>query len=254
LSEIDFLEKYMLLNFICAGYCEVPRPWLTTAKEGVNRLYYIHSGKGGYTVGGQRHEFREGMLYLLPSFPGAVTWTDEDCRIVHSYANFELVPPIISREVLTLDPKENPLTESVTNTFLLLSHDAKQRRLTMSDEEKQLLISSIEYLIRRAVKVCNCAMLDDETVNRALTVMNRRMSEGITIEEIAKECFMSTDGFIRKFTRVLGVTPYAYYKNLKLRTAKALRASGETLERAADICGYSDSSALLHAMKNDKAR
>jgi AraC-like DNA-binding protein len=41
---------------------------------------------------------------------------------------------------------------------------------------------------------------------------------------------------------------------LKLRTAQALRASGETLERAADICGYSDSSALLHAMKNDKAR
>ena len=74
------------------------------------------------------------------------------------------------------------------------------------------------------------------------------ISEDISIKEIAEESFMSCCGFIRKFKNALGVTPYAYLKQLRIRTANALRNEGMTLEQAAEKCGYSDASTLLHAI------
>ena len=78
--------------------------------------------------------------------------------------------------------------------------------------------------------------------------MNEKLREQITIEEIAKNCYLSTDGFIRKFKKQIGETPYSYLKKLKIRTALNLRLAGESLKDIAEKCGYSDSSALLHAL------
>ena len=100
-----------------------------------------------------------------------------------------------------------------------------------------------------AAEQAGAMVLADKPVNCALEIMNRRMGERLTVSDIAAECYMSTDGFIRKFTRAVGMTPYAYFKNLRLRAAAALRESGATAAEAAEKCGYSDAAALLHAMK-----
>ena len=242
----------MICRLMFAGFCEVPRPWYTALCEGVNRLYYIHGGTGGYRADGYHKQFMTGMLYLLPFFSKVIPYTDEHDRLVHTYANFELIPPIISREPLVLDPKESPETEAVLNTFLVLSKKAAGKML--AGEEGRMLTASIEYLVSRAIAASGTSLLDDPTLNKALGIMNDRMRDGLGIADIAKECYMSTDGFIRKFTRVVGSTPYAYYKRLKLRTALAMRESGYTLEAAAEACGYSDASALLHAIAKEKTK
>lgn len=237
----------MLCKLRFAGCCEVPRPWVTTVSEGVNRLYYIHGGEGGYIRGGKRIPFVPGYIYILPAFLNTETYTDPDNRLVHTYVNFELVPPIISSDVLALDPKSDAVTDSVFKTLELLASMATKS--VLSKEDKVLLIDTVTYLISKAVSVSSSALLDDEVVNKALKIMISRMKDGLTVADIAAECFMSTDGFIRRFTRTVGMTPYAYYKKLKLRAAAAMRDEGATLEEAAERCGYSDASALLHAMK-----
>lgn len=242
----------MLCRLRFAGHCEVPLPWRAIADEGVNRLYYIHGGNGGYYRGGSAVNFKEGMLYLLPSFSNVPVFSDRDDRIVHTYANFELVPPVLSRDVLMIDPHENPVTESVFSAFLILACKAMNHDL--SDEDRRMLVATVEYLTARIVESCGSSLLNDEAVNRALGIMINRMDEKLTIADIARECYMSVDGFIRRFTRVVGVTPYAYYKRLKLRAALAMRESGFTLEVIAEHCGYSDSSALLHALRAEKQR
>ena len=63
---------------------------------------------------------------------------------------------------------------------------------------------------------------------------------------------MSTNGFTRKFKHYLGVTPYAYIRTTRVRTALMMRTEGATLEEAAEKCGYSDAAALLHAIANEK--
>ena len=65
---------------------------------------------------------------------------------------------------------------------------------------------------------------------------------------------MSTDGFIKKFTRAVGETPYSYIKKLKITMASIMRAEGATAEEAATACGYADASSLIHAISLMKKR
>jgi transcriptional regulator GlxA family with amidase domain len=78
------------------------------------------------------------------------------------------------------------------------------------------------------------------------------MSDPITVEMLADKCNMNRDTFIRKFTKIMGITPYAYLKNLRLRTAKILKRNGLPLSEIASLTGYSDSTSLLHALNTHK--
>ena len=73
----------------------------------------------------------------------------------------------------------------------------------------------------------------DETVTRALSIMNDRMNEDLTVSALAEEVYMSEDGFIRRFSRIMGATPYAYLKKLRLTTAAGMINDGESISTAA---------------------
>ena len=88
-----------------------------------------------------------------------------------------------------------------------------------------------------------------ETVISALGIMHTRLHESISISHLAQSVYMNEDSFIRRFHKVVGTTPYAYLKNLRLRTALYLRNSGMGLTEIAKEVGYSDASSLLHALK-----
>ena len=73
----------------------------------------------------------------------------------------------------------------------------------------------------------------------------------ISVSDIAEKCHMSNEGFIRKFKTFIGETPYNYLKRLKIRAALKARRAGASWAEAAEIAGYSDTSTLLHAIKNE---
>ena len=106
------------------------------------------------------------------------------------------------------------------------------------------------FLIDKIRKTTNCKIIEDRTINEALIIMHKNFDKKISIAEIAKECYLSTDGFIRKFKYYVGETPYSYLKKLRLRTAQNMLSLGMSLKEIAEKCGYSDSSALLHAFNN----
>jgi transcriptional regulator GlxA family with amidase domain len=96
----------------------------------------------------------------------------------------------------------------------------------------------------------NRESVKDKVILKALTLMHENLGKKQLISEIASECYLSTNGFIRRFKKEIGETPYSYLKKLKVRTAQNMRMSGATLDEIAEKCGYSDSSALLHAIGN----
>lgn len=242
----------------CYGYCAVPVKWQNKVGAGLNRLYYIDGGNGGYVENGEKLPFEKGMLYFLPFYSCVPTYTDEENRLIHAYVNFRLSPPIVSRNVFKLDPHSSPEAEAAISAFCQLCRgpfSIRKARATMPEEEKQrlrLLAALTVFLTEKAVATDSEKILTDNTVITALEIMHSSLSKKPTVESIAKQCFMSTDGFIRKFTRLVGETPYSYLKKLKIRTALMLRSEGMSLERAAEECGYSDASALLHAISSEK--
>jgi transcriptional regulator GlxA family with amidase domain len=82
--------------------------------------------------------------------------------------------------------------------------------------------------------------------------MHTRLNEKLTVNDIAWLCYMNPDSFIRRFSRIVGTTPYAYLKNIRLRTARYLKELGMPLSQIASEVGYSDASALSHALRHPK--
>lgn len=240
-----------LCNVLCAGSLIVPEVWQPNVNSGINRLYYIHGGEGGYLKNGVHIPFEAGRLYLIPGSANIYTYAPtHEGRLVHTFANFELLPPIISKDVLSVDSAEDPVYKTTLELFRAIAEKSTVNGV-IEEKERELLSGAVLYLAERTAAESNAKILDDNVVLHALEIMHLRFAEKIKISDVAAACYMSNDGFIRRFTRALGETPYVYLKKLRLRHAHFLCKSGATLDEAAERCGYSDASSLLHAIKNN---
>ena len=234
------MEPKAILRLV--GNCNIGQDWKTTVERSENRLYYVKGGNGGYIKNGEKIPFETGKIYLLPAFAETETYTDN--FFDHLYVNFELIPPIISNDVLRLEINSDPI---VCNAASIFTELCKIGKTSLSTEELALLSSTVMFLSFKAASTEGAMILDDPIINCALHIMHSDLT--VSVKELAKLCYMSSDGFIRRFKRYIGKTPYEYLKLLKLRTAEEYRKQGATLSEVAEVCGYSDASSLLHAMK-----
>jgi len=241
----------------CVGKSKVPdkNEWKNRVSKGINRLVYMIGGEGGYYLRGEKRSFRKGYLYLLPAYDDIPTWSSyecEDARLDHTFVNFELVPPIITKEVIEFDPHGESLVSGAFDMLDRIAEASGCRMYNVKADELYYLKATVVYIINKMVKAGAVKILDDKMLISALETMHKGLSGNISVREIAEQSFMSYDGFIRRFTKTMGLTPYTYIKQLRIRTAMALRDEGATLAEAAEKCGYSDSAALLHAIANEK--
>lgn len=233
-----------------------PLRWELKTHVGNNRLYYIHSGVGGYVHKKKHFEFTPGTLYYIPYTADFTPWSHEEDPILHTYADFELLPPILSDKILPLK-----LTQKIASAALksfeeislaCTNRELFIRKLPQSDPTRSLLCSSLLYLTELVFDANESSILCDEIVSEAMLLLHTRMSEPITIREIAKHCHMNEDALIRRFTKAVGRTPYAYLKSLRLRRALLLRDAGQGWNEIAAEVGYRDAASLLHALAESK--
>lgn len=241
----------------CVGKGKVPdeNKWKNNVSRGINRLVYVIGGAGGYYLRGERYSFKKNHLYLLPAYENIPTWSSYDSmesRLDHSFVNFEMIPPVITKDVIEIDPHKDPMVNAAFSMFDKIAESTECRMYNLKEDELYYLKATVVYIINKMIAECNVKMLDDKILISALEQMHKGISTDISIQDIAKKSFMSYDGFIRRFKNALGITPYTYLKQLRIRTATALRDEGATLEEAAEKCGYSDAAALLHAISGEK--
>lgn len=254
LSEIDCKKvakgekrnmeaSYKISKISVLGKTAVGSGWANKAINGFNRMYYVNGGTGGYIEKGQKIQFIHGKLYFLPYYSNFVLYTDLDDNLDVTYADFKLTTPVMSSTIYCVSPDDSPCIASAINTFKLICETASRR-----EAEIEYLKSTVAYLVGEAVSAQPQRIIKDEVVITALDHIHSSLSQKIVISDIARKCFMSTDGFIRRFTRQVGEPPYTYLRRLRLRTAATMRAEGIPLSEIAEACGYSDPSALLHAL------
>lgn len=239
-----------------AGSRKAPYNWITSVSEGTNRLVYITGGEGGYIKDGNKVPFKKDCLYLIPGSAYFIetytSYESEEARLDHVYANFEIIPPIISKDVICLDSFDDNEIKIALETFKTFCKSCTSRGgFANSDKVSQsYLISTVRFLVDRIAPKFNLEIVKDKVALKAIRLMNENLGKNQPISEIAAECYLSTNGFIKRFKKEVGETPYSYLKKLKIRTAQNMRLSGATLEEIAEKCGYSDASALLHAIRN----
>lgn len=248
------MNQYCFIH--CFGKCKVPdqEKWKNNVRGGINRLYFIIDGEGGYSRHGEKKPFKKGFMYFLPSYDNIPTWSSyetPESRLDHLYMTFEILPPIITDEVIEIDPKEDPTIESAIFAWMKIAE--KYRSIRKIDEDAlDYLKATTIFIMNKIINKSDIKTLEDKVILSALELIHRNISKPISIHEIAKSSNMSYDGFIKKFKSNLRTTPYQYIKKLRVRTALALRADGVTLEEVAEKCGYSEASALLHAISREE--
>ena len=241
-------------RIICYGSDTAPSDsWYCKKHVGINRLYYIHSGTGGYEHNGKTIPLQPGKLYFIPYTVSFCPFSDENDPIVHTYMDFEMIPPIITNEILSMEANQNKKIASAVSVFHLGGSISNHTNLPALYEDPlfwELCKTSVIYLVNEIALANQIPKITDKVVTRALEMMHTRMQERLTINELARECYMNPDSFIRRFSRIVGITPHSYLKNIRLRTARYLKESGMSLAQIASEVGYSDASALSHALRH----
>lgn len=238
------------LNLLqCYGHCTISDIWSYDTIKGINRLYYIHGGEGGYRFNGVYHPFKTGYVYFFPSTVEYSLISSAQNGIDHTFVDFELLPPIHSSGIAEFRvPAENAILQKALETFLC-GGDIFSSGTPSAPELSKLCFSAIEYIVMYAIKLTpGAAITSDNSVINALESMHSHIGGELTVEEMANANHLSTDCFIRRFKKSMGVTPYSYFKSLRIRTAQYMLDNGKPLSEVAASVGYSDASALSHAL------
>ena len=223
-----------------AGSCKAPYNWITSVSAGTNRLIYMTGGEGGYIKDGIKFPFKKDCLYLIPGSAHYIpTYTSSEIyeeRLDHVYANFEIVPPISTEDVLCIDYLDDEEMRVAVETFKVLGAQCALNHgyPNLNKISQSYLRSTVKFLADKISEKYNFEGVQDKVILKALKIMHENLGKKQTISEIAEECYLSTNGFIRKFKKELGETPYSYLKELKVRTAQNMRLSGATLEEIAE--------------------
>ena len=94
--------------------------------------------------------------------------------------------------------------------------------------------------------------LRDLHVAKALAEMAAKPGARHTLQSLAEISGLSRSGFIERFTRVLGRTPMAVLRQLRLRrAAQLLSVDGVSVEQAANVAGYQSRSSFIRAFRNE---
>ena len=92
--------------------------------------------------------------------------------------------------------------------------------------------------------------LNPRSLRRVIDFIEAQLSEGLTIEALAKEAFLSPFHFARAFKGATGTTPHRYLTYRRIERAKALIAEGELpLAEVADECGFSSQAHFTRRFK-----
>ena len=120
------MQPYCFVH--CFGKSKVPDKgkWKNNVYGGINRLYFILDGDGGYIRNGDKKHFKKGFLYFIPSYDNIPTWSSyepEENRLNHLYLSFEFLPPIMTDQVVEIDPTGDSMLNAAINVWMNISEE-----------------------------------------------------------------------------------------------------------------------------------
>jgi AraC-like DNA-binding protein len=87
-------------------------------------------------------------------------------------------------------------------------------------------------------------------IARAVDLMHSCYQDELSLDDLARAAAMSRYHFLRSFKAEVGMTPYAYLQQVRLRTAAALlQSSAHSITEIALACGFTSSSRFSVAFR-----
>ena len=231
------------------GMCIAPADWNPTGIPRPYRLYYILGGDAYYCYSGERTRLLEGHFYLFPSSLPFNVKQDKENRLDHLYFDFMMTPATVSAKPLCCSLDAHPMMPEMLS---LLKSGVKRYRYEKENELFPTVVSLLEAFLSLFLECVPNEESIGSDILSAVEYIERNYAEDISVKKIADMVFLDEDYFIRKFKKALGITPYAYIRNLRLAVAKELRYSGVSQKDAAASVGFKYASSYCRAIKGSR--
>lgn len=89
-----------------------------------------------------------------------------------------------------------------------------------------------------------------DDIHTVLEYIKNNYSQSISIDDMIETIHVSKYHFIRRFSRIMGMTPYNYLINYRITMAKTLlRTTNKTVAEIAEQCGFMDTSNFITKFK-----
>lgn len=125
-------------------------------------------------------------------------------------------------------------------------HDCALNQMDLYDISGQLYL-----MLMRLLKLSEDRKIT-ELVSRAVEYLNHHFMENISIEELAKELFVSKSFLIREFYKNTGSTPKQYLTNIRLQKARLLLVHTEmTVRNVAEESGFGTEKNIFYAFRKE---
>lgn len=232
-STVENMDEYFLH---CHGFYEI---------------YYFIGGRVDYMVEGKHYAPAPDSILLFR--PGVVHGVKINGDEVYTRYTFHFMPDIIPkehRETLLAPFNEDIYCE---NAGLQSSFDYVLRSAGMTKKVREIALSSrFESLLTELYSMKKRAYEDEggqDTAAGIIHYINEHISEDITLDDIAKNFFISKSQLNRVFRKSMNTTVGNYISLKRSNIARQLLHSGETAEAAAAASGFKDYSTFYRTYK-----
>lgn len=212
-------------------------------------IIHISAGHLHLKLNDTEYTLRPGESILIPGevVHGA---TPENCI-------YECI--VFSKSILYAAPKLKHMIKSQLRYPVRFQNnpavDALFAVLTDRPEEHFSFMSQLFGIVGEALQKQDSAQaFSEEKIERikpAIVFIEDNYHTHITIEDLARRCFMSNNYFTKYFKEVTAQTPIDFLNKFRVEAACEMLLSGHTVTETAFACGFNDLSYFIHIFKKE---
>lgn len=201
-------------------------------------IEYVYSGTGTLRVENSEYHPSEGDIYILTERSKHAYYPDKNNPWTKIYINLRgtAVASIIQafglhkKAVYRNCQELRPIFEEI---FEVVKKDI---------DVEQVMEQCAGLVMKLLIRLCQHEMQSDDVPDEVQTVkrfIDNNYRKNLTMDEIAAVVYRSNDYVKKQFKQFYGVTPYAYYLDVKITHAKyLLQRTSLPIKQIADRLGY----------------
>ncbi len=181
----------------------------------------------------------KGSIQMLALYP-SIDFIDDAVNERHSkdeYIHFD--HPIISSS----EVRNKEIQESLVKSY-------KGDNFRLSEELVSIVMNTFRKQSFNKKSIYEPS-LTSSAIERACKYMGERYADPISIEDVSRHAGMSTFHFIRRFKSLMGLTPIAYLRQIRLARARVLLVNGMDIAGAACEAGFYDQAHMTHLFRKN---
>lgn len=217
-------------------------------------LIQIVSGDGTVLIRDRIYPLRPGYLYLINAMNVHCTNPENAGQYVRSKIIFSAslgrallgIMGLESTLLHLLEEKSGgffPLPEHLSGKADALFHQCTAAFAENTEHSRAIMITALSGIFLMLVHDAIAVEPEEGNISRVLRYINHHLAEPLSLDEIARETFLSKYYLCRMFHRETGMTINQYI--VSCRIAKAKRALAQTTHTISDIsgqCGFNSTS------------